>query len=207
MPTKLFAINKKSYRVGILDRHINRRGSGALKVAEPKASQHYQELVKVHKDWDADIQHAMNKTVAQYQLQLSSAKSSLQQKDRQYQQLIQKLQGQVHSLELSMASQVNFPSVGTSNSEKGLYDEVFNILPGTVDAFRGAATYNSQDQAFSFHKQVRFEDNSSSPNLKPDAGLHNILPSSQSIHNTILNLSSQPCASMLFHELILHNRT
>ena len=28
--------------------------------------------------------------------------------------------------------------------------------------------YESQDQAFSFHKQVRFEDNNSSPELRPD---------------------------------------
>ena len=33
---------------------------------------------------------------------------------------------------------------------------------------RGAAQYESQDQAFSFQKQVRFEDNNSSPELRPD---------------------------------------
>ena len=33
---------------------------------------------------------------------------------------------------------------------------------------RGAAQYESQDQAFSFHKQVRFKDNNSSPELRPD---------------------------------------
>ena len=44
----------------------------------------------------------------------------------------------------------------------------FDILPGTVNKHRGAAQYESQDQAFSFHKQVRFEDNNSSPKLRPD---------------------------------------
>ena len=60
--------------------------------------------------------------------------------------------------------------MGTSHSRSGLCEEVFNILPGTVNSCRGAAQYNSQDQAFSFHKQVRFEDNNSSPKLRPDVG-------------------------------------
>ena len=45
--------------------------------------------------------------------------------------------------------------------------EVFNILPGTVNQRRGMAQYHSKDQLFSFQKQVRFEDNTSSPNLQP----------------------------------------
>ena len=56
----------------------------------------------------------------------------------------------------------------TSSNRAGLHQEVFNILPGTVNPRRGAAQYESQDQAFSFHKQVRFEDNNSSPELRPD---------------------------------------
>ena len=59
----------------------------------------------------------------------------------------------------------------TSSNKAGLCQEVFNILPGTVNSRRGAAQYKSQDQAFSFHKQVRFEDNNSSPELKPDVKL------------------------------------
>ena len=74
------------------------------------------------------------------------------------------------SLELSLASQASLPSVGSSSpSEARLCEEVFNILPGTVSQCRGAAQYNSQDQPFSFQKQVRFKDNTSSPNLKPNA--------------------------------------
>ena len=61
--------------------------------------------------------------------------------------------------------------MGTSCTRSGLREEVFNILPGcTVNQHRGAIQYNLQDQAFSFHKQVRFEDNSSSPELRPDVG-------------------------------------
>ena len=58
-------------------------------------------------------------------------------------------------------------SIAASSSKTGLHQEVFNILPGTVNQCRGAAQYESQDQAFSFQKQVRFEDNNSSPELGP----------------------------------------
>ena len=54
--------------------------SGALTAAETESSQRYQEIVDLQKRWDADIQYAVNKAVTQYQLQLSTAKSSLQQK-------------------------------------------------------------------------------------------------------------------------------
>ena len=53
----------------------------------------------------------------------------------------------------------------TSSSQTELCREIFNILPGTVNPRRGAAQYESQDQAFSFQKQVRFEDDNSSPEL------------------------------------------
>ena len=71
-------------------------------------------------------------------------------------------------LELSLAGQATLPSVAASSSKAGLCQEVFNILLGTVNQCRGAAQYESQDQTFSFHKQVRFEDNNSSPELRPD---------------------------------------
>ena len=104
----------------------------------------------------------------EYWDQLSSVQSNLQQRDRGHQQSIQKLQDQVHALELSLAGQVTLPSVAASSSKTGLCQEVFNILPGTVNQCRGAAQYESQDQAFSFRKQVRFKDNNSSPKLRPD---------------------------------------
>ena len=71
------------------------------------------------------------------------------------------------ALELSLAGQATLPSVAASSSQTGLHHEIFNILPGTVNPRRGAAQYESQDQAFSFQKQVRFEDDNSSPELRP----------------------------------------
>ena len=142
----------------------------ALRAAEAESSLRHQEFVNLQQQWEADIQHAVDKAMFQYQLQLSSVKISLQQKDQEYQHSVQKLQEQVQSLELSLAGQVTLPSVGTSCTMSGLHEEVFNILPGTVKKHRGAAQYHSQDQAFSFHKQVRFEDNTSSPELRPDVG-------------------------------------
>ena len=143
--------------------------SEALRAAEAGSSLRHQEFV-MQQQWEADIQHAVDKAVSQYQLQLSSAKSSLQQKDQEYQHSIQKLQDQVQSLELLLAGQVTLPSVGTSHSRLGLHEEVFNLLPGTVNSHGGAAQYDLRDQAFSFHKQVRFEDNNSSPKLRPEVG-------------------------------------
>ena len=60
----------------------------------------------------------------------------------------------MRSLELSLAGQTTLPSVVSSRSRPGLHEEVFNILPGTVtvNPQRGATQYESQDQAFSFHK-------------------------------------------------------
>ena len=65
--------------------------SGALRAVETESSQRYQEIMDLQKRRNADIQHAINKAVAQYQLQLSTAKSSLQQKESS----VQKLQDQV----------------------------------------------------------------------------------------------------------------
>ena len=60
--------------------HLIEEASGALRAAETESSQRYQEIVNLQKKQDADIQHAV-KAVAKYQLQLSTAKSSLQQKE------------------------------------------------------------------------------------------------------------------------------
>ena len=77
----------------------------------------------------------------------------------------------MHALELSLAGQATLPSVAASSSKTGLRQEVFDIIPGTVNQHRGAAQYKSQDQAFSFYKQVRFEDNDSSSELRPNVKL------------------------------------
>ena len=135
---------------------------------EVKSSIRQQEFVALQSQRDADIQRAVAEAVTRYQDQLSSMQSNLQWKDKEHQQSIQKLQDQVRVLELSLAGQATLPSVIPSSSRTSLCQEVFNILLGTVNSRRGAAQYKSQDQAFSFHKQVRFEDNNSSPELRPD---------------------------------------
>ena len=180
--------------------------SGALRAAETESSQRYQEIVNLQKKWVADIQHAINKVVAQYQLQLSAAKSSLQQKECS----IQMPQDQVHLLEQLLASQASLPSVELTSSEAGLCEEVFNIFPGTVNQCRGAAQYHSQDQPFSFHKQVRFEDNASSPDLRPKADPKT--SSSQPVSGklpTLPNLHSHPQTFTPFSatRTLPHNRT
>ena len=142
--------------------------SEALQAVEVKSSIRQQEYVALQGKWEAEIWRAIDKAVIQYQDQLSSTQSSLQWKDKEHQQSIQKLQDQVRALELSLAGQATLSSVVPSLSRPGLCQKVFNILLGTVNSRRGAAQYESQDQAFSFHKQVRFEDNDSSPKLRPD---------------------------------------
>ena len=141
--------------------------SEALKAVEAESSAKQQEIATLRGQREADIQHAIGQAMVQYRDQLSSAQANLQQRDREHQQSIQKLQDQVRALELSLAGQATLPSIAASSSKTGLCQEVFNILPGTVNQCRGAAQYESQDQAFSFQKQVRFEDNNSSPELGP----------------------------------------
>ena len=66
-----------------------------------------------------------------------------------------------------MASKVNLPSVGVTQSHNGsgLHNEVFHFIPGRVNKQQGMAQYDSPDEAFSCHKQLRFEDGTSSPGL------------------------------------------
>ena len=139
-----------------------------LKAVEAQSSMHQQEIEALQSQREADIQHAIGQAMLEYRDQLSLAQNDLQQKDREHQQSIQRLQDQVCALELSLAGQATLPSVAASSSRAGLCQEVFNVLPSTVNQCRGAAQYESQDQAFSFHKQVRFEDNNSSPELRPE---------------------------------------
>ena len=84
--------------------------------------------------------------------------------------MIKQLQDKISLLEVTSASQANLPSVAMSNTQEvqGLCSQVFDYVPGMVNTKRGAAKYDSQDQAFSFsHKQVRFQDGDSSPGLDP----------------------------------------
>ena len=91
---------------------------------------------------------------------------------------------------MSLAGQgaSNLPSVGVSHqvpSGTALWDEVLNIILGTVNQCWGAAQYNSQDQAFSFQKKGRFEQGSSpdlgsttslDPGLQPQSSMPHRLP-------------------------------
>ena len=73
-------------------------------------------------------------------------------------------------MEVSLAGQATLPSVATSGSQTELRQEIFNILPGTVNPHRGAAAIReSRPGLLSFRKQVRFEDDHSSPELRPVA--------------------------------------
>ena len=87
-----------------------------------------------------------------------------------------------------MASQVNLPSVGVTKSHNGsgLRNEIFNFIPGTVKQ-QGMAWYSSQDQTFSFHKQVRFEDGTSSPDL--NQATSGAIPKASIPHHGTTNLN------------------
>ena len=110
--------------------------SEALKAVEAESTTHQRELATelttLHSQWEAEIQQAVGEAVVQYRDQLSLAQAMQQQRDREHQQSIQKLQEQVRALELSLAGQATLPSVAASGSQTGLHQEVFNILPGTV---------------------------------------------------------------------------
>ena len=101
-------------------------------------------------------------------MQLNTAQSKLQAWDQEHQLTIKQLQDKISTLEVTSTSQANLPSVATSNPQEmcGLHSQIFGYVLGTVNTKRGAAKYDSQDQAFSFsHKQVRFQDGVSSPDL------------------------------------------
>ena len=72
-------------------------------------------------------------------------------------------------LEVTSASQANLPSVAMSNPQEMHAVYIVKCLAMSqvqLTPKGGAAKYDSQDQAFSFsHKQVRFQDGISSPNL------------------------------------------
>ena len=89
--------------------------SGALHAAEGQASQRQWELLKLQRDREADIQLAVGRVVFDYKEQLTAAKHNLQSKDRKHKQAVHRLQDQVCALELSLASQVNLPSVRHSH--------------------------------------------------------------------------------------------
>ena len=118
----------------------------------------------MHQNCDKDIQLAVGQAVVNYEQKLSMEQSHIQTQ----QSAIAELQGQVQALQVSLASQRDLPSVGTTQEGVNLRDEVFNYVPGTVNTNRGAAVYQSPEQAFSFQKHVRFRDRPNRPDLESD---------------------------------------
>ena len=77
----------------------------------------------------------MSRMAEQYKVQLTSAQSSLQNKDLEHKLEVQRLQEKIPALEVSLAKQgaPSLPLVGVSQqapSNSALRDEVFNIIPG-----------------------------------------------------------------------------
>ena len=140
----------------------------AIKAADAEAKQRHQALLDVQCNKQQEFNQAIEGAVQQYKVQLNTAQSKLQARDWEHQLVIKQLQDKISMLEVTSASQANLPSVATSNPQEmcSLHSQIFGYVPGTVNTKRGAAKYDSQDQAFSFsHKQVRFQDGGSSPNL------------------------------------------
>ena len=149
--------------------HLMEEASGALFAVETQALQKQQELLDLQGRCEAEIWLAVDKALTpsmHLKDQLSSANNNLQAKDK----AVKKLQEQVHALESSLANQTELPSVRQPWEQVDLCREVFDYVPGTVNTRRGAATYESGDQAFPFHKHVHFEHRPTVPNLKLDSG-------------------------------------
>ena len=133
----------------------------AIKAADAEAKQRHQALLDVQCNKQQEFNQATEGAVQQYKVQLNTAQSKLQARDWEHQLMIKQPQDKISMLEVTSASQANLPSVATSNPQEmyGLHSQIFGYVPGTVNTKRGAAKYDSQDQAFSFfHKQVRFQE-------------------------------------------------
>lgn len=141
--------------------------SAAIYAAEAEAQQGHQELLNLKHEHQKEVDSAVSRAVGQYKAQLISARQPAEHKLES-----QKLQKKIHSLEVSLANKktVNLPSVGVFQAWSGtaLREEVFNLIPGMVNQHCSADQYNSQDQAFSFQKQVRFKQGSS-PDLSSNS--------------------------------------
>ena len=163
--------------------YLIEEASAAIKAAEAEAQQRHQELLDAQHDHQVEIESAISRAVEQYKVQLSTAQSSLQTQDHEHQLVIQKLQDKIQSLEVSLASQVNLLSMGW-----GLLNLTMVQVFAGYSQQRGVAWYDSQDQAFSFHKQVRFEDWTSSTDMdhNPTPGP---IPKASTPHCVMSNLN------------------
>ena len=150
--------------------NLLKEASVAIQAVEAEAKQRHQNLLYVQCGKHFEFDQALSSVVEQYKVQLNTAQSNLQAHDWEHQFIIKQLQDKISLLEVTSASQANLPLVATSNNQEaqGLHSQVFDYVLGTVSAKWGAAKYDSQDQAFLFsHKQVRFQEGNSSPNLDP----------------------------------------
>ena len=127
-----------------------KEASEALKASKSHVAELQEELKALHQNCDKDIQVAVGQAVVDYEQRLSKEQSRIQTQ----QSAIAELQRQVQVLQVSVGSQRDLPSVGTTQEGVNLRDEVFNYVPGTVNTNQGAAVYQSPEQAFSFQKHV-----------------------------------------------------
>ena len=141
-----------------------KEASEALKASESSVAELQEELKALHQNRNKAIQVAVGRAVVDYEQKLSKEQSRIQTQ----QSAIAELQGQVQALQVSVGSQRDLPSVGTTQDGVNLRDEVFNYIPGTINTNRGAAVYQSSEQAFSFQKHVRFRDRPNWPDLESD---------------------------------------
>ena len=141
-----------------------KEASEALKASKSHVTELQEELMALKQNCNNDIQQVVSQAVSQYEQQLTKEQSHT----CEHQSAITQLQGQVHMLQVSLASQRDLPSVGVTQEGVNLRDEVFNFLPGMVNTNRGAAVYSSPDQAFQFQKHIQFGDRSNRPDLESD---------------------------------------
>ena len=85
MHMKLSGYNRKSCNTGTSQQaQLVQEASEALQAAEVQSSIRQQEFVALQSQWEAEIRQAIDKAVSQYQHQISSMQSNLQQKDREH---------------------------------------------------------------------------------------------------------------------------
>ena len=127
-----------------------KEASETLKASESHVSVLQEELMALQHSCKADIRNAVSNAVSQYEHQLTTVQSCT----HDHHSVIMQLQEQVQALQVLLASQRELPSVGITQEEVDLREEVFNYVPGTVNTNRGAAVYHSPNQPFQFQKQV-----------------------------------------------------
>ena len=114
------SLDEKSTQQAVLVKEA----SEALKASESRVSVLQEELMALKHSHEADIHKAVGQVVFQYKHQLTTAQS----RTCEHQSAIAQLQRQVQALQISLASQKDLPSVGASQEEVDLREEVFNFV-------------------------------------------------------------------------------